>query len=270
LPLIKTLNFQSIEGHYPLSDFADSDPMSDLTRAALPIIPVTIETEPVPVSVDRNKLALIIIDMQNHFLHDKGSKALRGNDLAPARSTIGPINKLVCSLRKVKVPIFWVNWGNRKDLLNVPKSITRLATTAKVTWEDRDQFGGRYYSPVEGSWDAQVYSELDYDSQNDVSVSKYRLSGFFDTHLNDILLTLGKKTLLFAGVNTDQCVLTTLTDANFLGNDVILLKDCCATSSPSFCTEAVYYNVKRCFGYLANSSDVIKALEQTNATPTQQ
>ena len=36
-------------------------------------------------------------------------------------------------------------------------------------------------------------------------------SGFWDTPLDRILQNLGIKTVLFAGVNTDQCVLHSLT-----------------------------------------------------------
>ena len=51
----------------------------------------------------------------------------------------------------------------------------------------------------------------------DIHVAKYRMSGFPDTPLDSILRNLRVTTLLFAGVNLDQCVLCTLQDANFLG-----------------------------------------------------
>src|SRR3546814_1009792 len=54
------------------------------------------------------------------------------------------------------------------------------------------------------------------------------------------------RSILFAGVNTDQCVMCTLQDANFLGYGCILVEDCCATSSPDFCTQATVWNVKKC------------------------
>jgi len=40
-----------------------------------------------------------------------------------------------------------------------------------------------------------------------------------------------KRTLLFAGVNTDQCVLGTLESAYNAGWDCILIEDCCATTT---------------------------------------
>ena len=54
--------------------------------------------------------------------------------------------------------------------------------------------------------------------------------------------------------------MSTLQDANFLGYDCILLDDCSATTSPAFCTEATLYNIKQCFGMVAQSSDVMRQI----------
>jgi ureidoacrylate peracid hydrolase len=95
----------------------------------------------------------------------------------------------------------------------------------------------------------------------DIRVDKYRMSGFWDTPLDAILRNLRVDTLLFAGVNLDQCVLCTLQDANFLGYDCVLLEDCAATTSPAFCVEATMYNVRQCFGFVADSIALVTALQ---------
>jgi nicotinamidase-related amidase len=112
------------------------------------------------------------------------------------------------------------------------------------------------------SWAAAVVDELKQEPE-DIKVDKYRISGFWDTPLDSILRNLGTKSILFAGVNTDQCVLHSLTDANFLGYGCILVDDCCATTSPDFCTEATIWNVRKCFGFVTNSGAVIQALSST-------
>ena len=66
-------------------------------------------------------------------------------------------------------------------------------------------------------------------------------------------------------MNTDQCVLCTLQDANFLGYGCVMLSDCCATTSPAYCTEATIFNVKKCFGFVTDSSAVLAALDQQHA-----
>jgi nicotinamidase-related amidase len=109
-----------------------------------------------------------------------------------------------------------------------------------------------------GSWAAAVVDELPI-APGDVCVDKYRMSGFWDTPLEAILRNLRIDTLFFAGVNADQCVIWTLADANFLGYDCVMLEDCCATTSPTFCWDATLYNVRQCLGFVATSPDLIAA-----------
>jgi len=71
---------------------------------------------------------------------------------------------------------------------------------------------------------------------------------------------MGVRTLLFAGVNADQCVMTTLEDASFLGYDVLMLRDCVATTSPDYCMQATEYNVKLLFGFMTDSASLIQGL----------
>jgi nicotinamidase-related amidase len=110
------------------------------------------------------------------------------------------------------------------------------------------------------SWAAAVVDELSV-APGDIRIDKHRISGFWDTPLDSILRNLGARTILFAGVNTDQCVMCTLTDANFLGYGCVLLEDCCATTSPAFCTEATLWNVRKCFGFVTDSGEVLRGLQ---------
>jgi hypothetical protein len=82
----------------------------------------------------------------------------------------------------------------------------------------------------------------------------------FGLHVMVTASGAGDGIAVFSGVNTDQCVLHSLTDANFLGYGCILVEDCCATTSADFCTEATVWNVKKCFGFVTGSEAVIKAV----------
>ena len=53
----------------------------------------------------------------------------------------------------------------------------------------------------------------------------------------------GITTLLFCGVNADQCVLGTVVDSYYRGYDVILVEDATATTSPDGGFENVVYNI---------------------------
>ena len=111
-----------------------------------------------------------------------------------------------------------------------------------------------------GSWGTAVVNELE-QRPEDVLIEKHRISGFWDTPLDSILRNIGARTIFFAGVNLDQCVLSTLQDASFLGYGCVLLTDCSATTSPDFCVQATLYNVNFCYGIASDSSALISALK---------
>ena len=220
----------------------------------------TIACEPQSVVVDLNRTALIVIDMQNDFCAKGGWVDYLGADYTPDRAPIAALQKLVPALRSAAVPVIWVNWGNRPDLLNMPPNQIHLYKPTGTGIGLGEPLPGSGAHVLEkDSWAAAVVDELT-PEPGDVKVDKYRISGFWDTPLDSILKNLGIRTILFAGVNTDQCVFCTLTDANFLGYGCIMLEDCCATTSPDFCTQATIWNVKKCYGFVCGSADVLSSL----------
>jgi nicotinamidase-related amidase len=222
--------------------------------------PLTIACAPQNVTVDLLRTAIIVIDMQNDFCAPGGWVDYLGADYRPDRKPIAPLQLLLPALRDAEVPVIWVNWGNRPDLANMPPNQIHLYKPAGTGVGLGDPLPGNGARVLEkDSWAAAVVDELK-PEPSDIKVDKYRISGFWDTPLDSILRNLGVRSILFAGVNTDQCVLHSLTDANFLGYGCILVEDCCATTSPDFCTEATVWNVKKCFGFVTDSSAVITAL----------
>jgi len=69
------------------------------------------------------------------------------------------------------------------------------------------------------------------------------------TPCTEYLEASGIKTLLFAGVNTDQCVGGSLQDAFSRGYDCLLLTDGCATTSPSSSQQSIEFNAEKCWGF---------------------
>jgi nicotinamidase-related amidase len=223
-------------------------------------LPLTIACAPQNVTVDLRRTAVIVIDMQNDFCAPGGWVDHLGADYRPDRKPIEPLQRLLPALRNAGVPVIWVNWGNRPDLANMPPNQIHLYKPAGVGIGLGDPLPGSGAHVLEkDSWAAAVVDELKQDPA-DIKVDKYRISGFWDTPLDSILRNLGIRSILFAGVNTDQCVLHSLSDANFLGYGCVLVEDCCATTSPDYCSEAAIWNVKKCFGFVTGSNAVIAAL----------
>jgi len=232
----------------------------DMSAAPPPPLPVTLHAEPQLVTMDLRRTAIVVIDMQNDFCAKGGWVDHLGLDYAPDRAPIAPLQRLLPALRQAEVPVIWVNWGNRPDLANMPPNQLHLyKPSGRGIGLGEPLPGSGAHVLEKDSWAAAVVDELEKAPQ-DISVDKHRISGFWDTPLDSILRNLGVRTVLFAGVNTDQCVLCSLQDANFLGYGCVLLEDCCATTSPDFCTQASIWNVKKCFGFVSDSQRMLDAL----------
>jgi ureidoacrylate peracid hydrolase len=91
----------------------------DMTRPAPAVRPLSIEAEPQRIVVDAAKSALLIVDMQNDFCTEGGWLHSRGIDVSPNRKPIEPLQSLIAAFREKSLPVIWVNWGVRKDLLNI-------------------------------------------------------------------------------------------------------------------------------------------------------
>jgi nicotinamidase-related amidase len=108
-------------------------------------------------------------------------------------------------------------------------------------------------------WNTALYPPLDtiytqgsrLPHNPDVWIHKDRMSGLWGatTDLEEFLDKEGIKTLFFAGVNTDQCVGGTLTDAFSKGFDCVLLNDGCGTTSPACAQESYEWNCARTYGF---------------------
>ena len=241
--------------------WAVNEAIADITRPPIPPVFITLTTETKTLRIDLAKAAILVIDMQNDFCHPDGWLAHIGVDVTPTRKPIDPLNTLLPQFRAAKVPIIWVNWGNRPDLLNISAGLRHVYNPTGVGVGLGDPLPSRGAKVLTlGSWAAAIIDELE-QNPADIFVDKYRMSGFWDTPLDTILRNLGKTTLFFGGVNIDQCVMATLQDANFLGYDCILIKDCAATTSPEYCLQATLYNVNQCFGFVTNSASLLEGIK---------
>ncbi|MCJ1321087.1 hypothetical protein MMC15_006431 [Xylographa vitiligo] len=129
--------------------------------------------------------------------------------------------------------------------------------------------GGRLL--MRDTWNAALPPALDnsykegqkIDHNPDVWIHKNRMSGLWGsgTPCTDFLETEGIKTLLFAGVNTDQCVGGSLQDAFTKGWDCILLRDACGTTSPTFASEMVEWNCARTWGFVSDCMKLEEGVE---------
>lgn len=113
--------------------WAVSQTFADITRPPQPPQPVILPTETKTLRLDLAKTAILVVDMQNDFCHPDGWLAHIGVDVTPARKPIEPLQALLPALREKGVPVIWVNWGNRPDLLNISANVLHVYNpTGKV------------------------------------------------------------------------------------------------------------------------------------------
>ena len=201
-------------------------------------------------TTNKSDSAIVIIDMIHEFCSPGGWADLNNLDYTYCDKCIDPINILISSAREKNIPIIWLNWGLH-GLQNLPKNQFYLWKKQK---KDVGLEAGLFQS---GTRNVEVIPDLDKKAE-DTLVEKDRISGFAGTSdLDSVLKSKGIKKLYFAGVNTDQCVLTTMADANMLGYDCIMVKECCATNSPPYAEKAALYNAGECFGRLMELDEVL-------------
>ena len=248
-------------GAHPRNSYRVSDQVVDMRRHPSVARSARLKAQPQDVVFDVARSAIIVVDMQNDFCGDGGWIEGMGVDTSKARALAAPINRATAALRAKDAPVIWLNWGLRPDRANLsPSTLHPFNPNGAGPGLAGPIAGGRSYNVLQkDSWGAQVIDEMVRKPQ-DIAVDKHRISGFWDTPLNSILQNLDVKTLFFAGVNADHCVLGTLMDANFHGYDTILLEDCTGTTSPDFCMQATLHNVRFCFGFTATSADLDASL----------
>lgn len=82
-----------------------------------------------------------------------------------------------------------------------------------------------------GSWDARVLDEIA-PAEDEIVIPKTSSSVFISTNIDYVLRNLGVRSLIIAGLLTDQCVDSSVRDACDLGYLVTAVSDACATLTP--------------------------------------
>lgn len=123
----------------------------------------------------------------------------------------------------------------------------------------RHTWNASLYGPLQASYEHSLLT-----SKPDVWIHKNRMSGLWgaSTPCTEFLEAHGLRTLLFAGVNTDQCVAGSVQDAFAQGWDCVLLSDACGTSSPGFAKECVEFNCARSWGFVVRCGELGRGVRE--------
>lgn len=168
-----------------------------------------------------DRTALIVVDMQNGYLHPQGSFAklwpnLEGSgglELARLRRAIPGCVRLVDEARRAHVPVIYLTYVYRPDYKDGGVLIDEINPALRSVGYVAD-----------GTWDAEVIAELTPRSE-DFIVKKSRYSGFHATQLDTVLTSLRATGLVICGVTTHFCVECTARDAHMRDYRVVIASD---------------------------------------------
>ncbi len=157
------------------------------------------------VRLDRRLAALVVVDMQNDFVNQKGKLCV-----PEARKTIPNILKLVSEARKAKCPIFFTQDWHRPD--DPEFSLWPLHAVADTPG-------------------AKVVPRLK-PLPVDYCIRKKTYDAFFGTDFDLILRQKGIRTLVIAGTVANICVLHTAGSACLHGYGVVVPQDAISSLTP--------------------------------------
>jgi len=171
------------------------------------------------VPVDPTHAALLIVDVQNYCAHPNGA-AWRSHASAPY---------FLRTLREVVIP----NLQRLQSACRRAHIEVVYAAVENMTRDGRDRSLDYKISGIDvprGSWDARMLDEIA-PAEDEMIFRKTSSSVFISTNIDYVLRNLGMRSLIIAGLMTDQCVESAVRDACDLGYLVSLVTDACTTNS---------------------------------------
>jgi len=150
------------------------------------------------VVLNSKETALIIVDMQNDFVHKKGALCVPS-----AKDTVPVIKNLLNKAREKGAKIFYTQDWHEEDDIEFP------------IW-------GKH--AVKDTWGAEIIEELK-PRKGEYIIKKLRYDAFFGTSLDHLLRINGIKNLLITGTVANICVLHTAGSGALHGYKIIVPKD---------------------------------------------
>ena len=222
---------------------------------------VMINTKPEQIDIDTGKTALIVVDMQNAFLSEGGMFDIAGHDISAAPEIIKTNRRLIDTSRASGIKVIYLQYSYKTDLSDGggPNSPNYHKELGMIMMRAHLELRGKLL--VENTWDWRIVDELT-PEDGDFVIPKTRYSGFTGTNLDNILRSEGIRYTIFSGVATNICVESTARDAYLQEYWPILIEDAMNHSGPDFNRQATLWNFENVFGWVANSHQLIEALER--------
>lgn len=171
--------------------------------------------------------ALIVVDVQNDFLHPDGFFARRKSDISQMQATVPHIQSLIDAAHKRGVPVIFTQ-GSEDVKFRTGPGFRRA-----VKWNERD--GNGSVNSERGTFGWEFYQVQ--PQPEDLVLEKHRWSAFDGKDkdgrsLDEILQEKGVQTLVVTGVVTETCVYATVQEAFNKDYFVVVPKNSVGSDEP--------------------------------------
>jgi nicotinamidase-related amidase len=217
-----------------------------------------------PITLDPHRTALVIIDMQEYFLHPDSPLSRACDAQVPGvlhyfqehgRAVAEPtLQRLLGVFRTHGMRVVYTTVASElpdgADLMPIFRERNAMAHAAMQE---------PYIPHTANAW-ARIVPSLT-PQPNELVINKTTYGTFTSTGLDRALRNLGIDTLVIGGVVTNVCVETTARDAADHGYTVVVVDDACAAFSPEI-HEAALVSFQGPFGRVRRADEVIALIEQ--------
>ena len=217
-----------------------------------------IQARPFDLDLDRDHVALIIIDMQRDFVEPGGFGETLGNKVALLQAIIPATARLLAAFRTAGLPVIHTRECHRPDLSDCPPA-KRERGKPSLRIGDPGPMGRILISGEPG---ADIIPQL-YPVDGEIVLDKPGKGAFYATPLGEILAERKIRQLVFTGVTTEVCVQTTMREANDRGFECLLATDATESYFPEFKKAAIDMITAQgaIVGWAATVDQIVEALD---------
>jgi ureidoacrylate peracid hydrolase len=194
-----------------------------------------------------SETAVLIVDVQNDFVADKGWVGRAGSDMRPLQRAVEGINRLITGARETGAHVFYIAVEHGENVDNGPY---------QARYERRGMKPDATICHT-GTWGAALYDGLTPPNAGDVRLVKHGYDSFGIPELAGELRRRGVRSVIVTGVVTELCVRSTAMSAFEQGFFPVVPRESTASDEPDVAQEALA-TLERWYAEVTSVDDVLQ------------
>ena len=191
--------------------------------------------------------AVLVVDVQNDFVHEQGRVGRDGTDMKPLQAAAREINRLIAAARETGAHVFYIGVEHGENVDNDPY---------QARYERRGMTPDDTICHA-GTWGAELYGDLTPPEPGEPHLVKHGYDAFQIPELLDELVRRDVRAVVVVGVVTELCVRATAMSAFEAGLFPIVPRECTASTEPEVEREALD-SIERWYGEIVSLDELLE------------